>query len=112
MPSTGEPSIVTEPASGATSPARTLRKVDFPLPIDPTMETNSPRSTDRHTSRSTGLMSLPVPNDLPTPETSMNDIALQTHRNDSNDPNDPNDPFRPSSIWPRRGPSVDRARTR
>src|SRR5688572_30121019 len=48
-----------------------LSSVDLPLPMAPTIEMNSPRSTDSDTSRSTGRNPLPAGNDLVIPATSM-----------------------------------------
>src|SRR4030095_6841206 len=49
MPRTASPPTVTVPESGARSPARIVIRVDFPEPVEPTIETNSPSSTVRCT---------------------------------------------------------------
>src|SRR3954468_25950 len=74
-PRTAAPSTSTRPLSGATRPATIFRNVDLPQPIIPTIDTNSPRSTDSDASASTWRCSRPDPNVLKTPLTSMNAIA-------------------------------------
>src|SRR5688572_18821728 len=51
-PSTSRPSIKIFPLVLGSRPARILSKVDLPQPLWPTIETNSPRSTAKETSRS------------------------------------------------------------
>ena len=46
--------------------------VDLPLPMLPTIDTNSPRSIDRLTPSSTSRRAVEEPNDLPIPASSMN----------------------------------------
>src|SRR5216684_7220293 len=52
-PRISSPPNRTSPASVGIRPAMMLRSVDFPQPMNPTIETNSPRSTDNVTSSST-----------------------------------------------------------
>src|SRR5688572_32382968 len=73
MPVSGLPPIDTVPASASVKPARMLSSVDLPLPMAPTIATNSPCSTDRLTSRSTCRGPFGVSNDLEMPLASIND---------------------------------------
>src|SRR5215207_2858843 len=61
--STAGPSVLTSPASGRTTPAATLRSVDFPAPLSPMTACTSPRSSVRSTPRSAST----APNDLRIP---------------------------------------------
>ena len=60
------------PESGASSPDAIFNKVDLPEPVKPTMETNSPSSTDRFTFLRTSLDVFPERNDFETFWISMN----------------------------------------
>jgi hypothetical protein len=46
-PLSGSPKTCTLPADGASSPAAMFSRVDFPQPVGPTTETNSPGATRR-----------------------------------------------------------------
>ena len=50
MPASGSPKMRTCPDEGLNSPATTLSSVDFPQPVGPTTETNSPAPTASVTS--------------------------------------------------------------
>src|SRR5687768_2295962 len=50
MPASGSPKMRVVPADGRSKPAATLSSVDFPQPVGPTIETNSPSSTASVTS--------------------------------------------------------------
>ena len=76
MPLTSSPLIVTLPVSGASSPATIFRNVDFPQPIMPTIDTNSPRSTDSVTSCRTSRVEPVEPNAFETAEISMKGIRI------------------------------------
>src|SRR5690242_1509097 len=76
MPSIALPSKRTEPRSGLDRPATTVKSVDFPQPMNPTIETNSPRSTDKVTSSRTCRVAAPVPNAFEIEERSMNATFL------------------------------------
>ncbi|MNN95068.1 hypothetical protein D3C81_2138130 [compost metagenome] len=47
MPDRGWPKTFTWPDDGASKPAPTLSKVDFPQPVGPTTDTNSPGAMAR-----------------------------------------------------------------
>src|SRR6185437_12976884 len=51
MPASGSPSTRSVPEEGRSSPAATLSSVDFPQPVGPTTETNSPSPIASVTSR-------------------------------------------------------------
>src|SRR5216683_6919596 len=70
-PRTSSPPNRTSPASGGIRPAMMLRSVDFPHPMNPTIETNSPRSTDNVTLSSTHRAVRSVVNVFETEATSM-----------------------------------------
>jgi hypothetical protein len=55
---TGSPPIDTAPVVGSNRPATMFRKVDFPHPLRPTKETNSPRAMDLSTPSSAPLKRL------------------------------------------------------
>jgi hypothetical protein len=61
MPWTGVPSMSTEPALGASSPAAARSSVDLPQPLGPRMARTSPRRTSKLMSRSTVWAAFPVP---------------------------------------------------
>ena len=67
------------PASGAVSPAIMPSSVDLPLPIAPTIDTNSPSSTASETSRRTSRGRPSRANDFPTPVTSMYGTSAGAH---------------------------------
>src|SRR5437899_4540890 len=71
-PRTRSPSSRTSPSSGGTSPAMMLSSVDFPQPMNPTTETNSPRSTASVTFSSTHRSARSMRNVFETDDTSRN----------------------------------------
>src|SRR5204862_6530769 len=66
------PPISMAPSSGAMRPATIFRNVDFPQPIIPTIDTNSPRSTASVAPDSTVRFSRPLPKLFETPSMLMN----------------------------------------
>src|SRR5688572_9853561 len=72
MPRAGSPSNRTSPASAARRPATILRKVDLPQPMNPTIETNSPRATVRLVPSSTCRTAVAVANVFDKDVISMN----------------------------------------
>src|SRR5688572_25052029 len=75
MPRLGSPPIVIVPLSAFVRPASRLSSVDLPVPMAPTIATNSPRSTCSETSRRTWRVPdgpVPVVKDFDRPDTSRN----------------------------------------
>src|SRR5213592_2005801 len=71
-PRTSSPPSRTAPSSGRIRPAMMLKSVDFPQPMNPTIETNSPCSTESVTSSNTHRTACSVANAFETEDTSMN----------------------------------------
>src|SRR5437667_5210847 len=71
-PRTNWPSNRTSPPSGGSRPAMMLKSVDFPQPMNPTTETNSPRSTASVTFSSTQRSARATRNVFETDDTSRN----------------------------------------
>ena len=73
---TALPSMLIVPLSARITPASMFSSVDFPHPMKPTIETNSPRSTDmRHALQY--VTRAGEPNDFESPCASMNAIRLR-----------------------------------
>src|ERR1051326_1846879 len=70
MPCPSFPAISTDPESAARRPARMLIRVVLPEPVNPTMDTNWPSSTDRFKFLSTSRVVPPAANDFDTSCTS------------------------------------------
>src|SRR6185503_3385555 len=72
MPRTLSPPTVTEPESAGRRPDRIPNKVDLPDPVEPTIETNSPSSTERLTPFNTSRVLVAETKDFETFRTSTN----------------------------------------